>query len=116
MDMSKYSGNVFLKVEDIEASGPIEVTITGVSEGRFGRPDLTLNDGSQLSVNKTNNRALLRAYGDKSDNWIGKLIELRVGNLKYDGKLQEAIVVKPLSPPIERKAPPRVEFDDDAPF
>jgi hypothetical protein len=116
MDMSKYPGNVFLKVEDIKASGSVQVTITGASEGRFEKPDLTFNDGTQLSLNHTNRRALLRAYGKESDDWIGKLIELRVGDLKYDGKLREAILVKPISPPIEKKAPPPSELDDKIPF
>jgi hypothetical protein len=116
MDMSKYSGNVFLKVEDIKASGPIQVTITCVSEGRFGRPDLAFNDGTKLSLNGTNNGALLRAYGKESGDWIDKLIELRVGDLKYDGELREGILVKPLSPLIEKKALPPSQFGDEIPF
>lgn len=116
MDMTKYSGKLFLKVEDIKASGRIQLRITGVSEGRFGRPDLTFDDGTQLSLNSTNNRVLLRAYGKEGDNWIGKLIELSVGKVEYEGKLQEAILVKPISPPDEKKAPPERGFGDAIPF
>ena len=53
MDMSKYMGNVFLKVDDVKASGPIQVRITDISEGRFGKPDLTFHDRTQLSLNTT---------------------------------------------------------------
>ena len=117
MDMSKYMGNVFLKVDDIKASGPIRVRITGVSEGRFGKPDLTFHDGTQLSLNATNCRVLARAYGLESDDWIDKEVELALGEVEYQGKPQEAILVKPISPPIENKASPKKpEFDDEISF
>jgi len=105
MDMSKYIGNVFLKVDDIKASGPIRVKITDVSEGRFGKPDLTFDDGTRLSCNMD------------SDDWIDKQVELVVGEIEYDGKMNEAVLVKPISPPIENKAPlKKPDFDDEIPF
>jgi hypothetical protein len=116
MDMSKYMGNVFLKVDDVKASGPIQVRITDISEGRFGKPDLTFHDRTQLSLNTTNNRVLARAYGMDSNDRIDKQVELVIGEIKYDGKMNEAILVKPISPPIENKAPPKSEFDDEIPF
>lgn len=117
MDMSKYVGNVFLKVDDIKASGPIRVKITDVSEGRFGKPDLTFDDGTRLSCNTTNGRVLARAYGMESDDWIDKQVELVVGEIEYDGKMNEAVLVKPISPSIENKAPPKKpDFDDEIPF
>jgi hypothetical protein len=118
MDMSKYLGSVFLKVDDIKKTGPVQVTITDVSEGRFGKPDLTFDDGTCLSCNATNGRVLARAYGMDSDDWIDKRVELAVGEIKYDGKMNEAILVKPISPPIENKAPPKRsnDIDDAIPF
>jgi len=111
MHMGKYVGNVFLKVDDIKASGAIRVKITDVSEGRFGKPDLRFDDGTQLSLNTTNARALARAYGLESDDWIDKQIELAVGEVEYEGKPQEAILVKPVSP--SSKKP---ELDDEIPL
>jgi hypothetical protein len=118
MNMSKYLGNAFLKVDDIKASGPIQVTITDVSEGRFGKPDLTFDDGTRLSCNGTNGRVLARAYGLESDDWVDKRVELVVGGIKYDGKMNEAILVKPISPAIENKSPPKRggDLDDEIPF
>ena len=113
MDMSKYMGNVFLKVDHVKASGPIRVRVTGISEGQYGKPDLAFDDGSQLSLNATNNRTLVRAYGFESGDWIGKEVELTLGEIQYQGELQEAILVKPISPPIENKAPPKPDLDDD---
>ena len=114
MDMSKYVGNMFLKVDDVKAKGSIRVTITDVSEGRYGKPDLTFNDGTRLSVNATNGGLLARAYGMNSDDWIGKRIELVLGTIDYQGKPQEAVLVKPISPPID--APPKPDLDDEIPF
>jgi len=112
MDMSKYIGNVFLKVEDVKASGPISKRITDVSEN-LGKPDLTFHDRTQLSLNNTNLRVLARAYGMESDDWLGKEIELEVGEIKFRGEPQEAILVKPITPPI---APPKPGFGDAIPF
>lgn len=107
MDISKFAGSVFLKVENIKASGPIRVTIVDVTEGLYDRPDLSFDDGTTLSCNVTNARALARAYGWESDDWKGKEVELAVGEIPYQGKPQESILVKPISPPIENKAPPK---------
>jgi hypothetical protein len=54
MRMEKFVGNMFLKVDDIKASGPIRKTITKVSEGSFDKPDLTFDDGTVLSSSKPN--------------------------------------------------------------
>jgi hypothetical protein len=116
MDMSKYMRNVFVKVDDVKASGPIRVRITDVSEGQFGKPDLTFHDRTQLSLNATNGRVLARAYGMESDDWLGKEIEFYVGEIQYRGEAQEAILVNPITPPIEKKAPPPSELDDAIPF
>ena len=116
MHMSKYLGSVFLKVGGIRASGPIRVRITDVSEGQFGKPDLTFHDRTQLSLNVTNVRVLVRAYGMDSDDWLDKEVELEVGEIQYQGKLQDIILLKPISPPMENKAPPKPDLDDEIPF
>ncbi|PWT73224.1 MAG: hypothetical protein C5B60_08485 [Chloroflexi bacterium] len=121
MDMSKYFGGKFLKVEDIKAAGGlVKVRIVDVTEGRFDRPDLHFDDGSQMGVNATNGRVLARAYGFNSDDWIDKEVELYVGQVQFQGNLQDAILIKTISPPIENKAPaktgPRGGLDDEIPF
>jgi hypothetical protein len=111
IDLRKYTGNVFRKVEHVRA-GPIRVRIIGISEGQYGKPDLAFDDGSQLSCNPTNCLTLARAYGFESDNLIGKEVELTLGEIQYRGEPQEAILVKPISPPIENKP----GFGDTVPF
>jgi hypothetical protein len=116
MDMTQYSGSGFLKVADIEASGPRRLTIVDVAEGRFGKPDIEFDDGSKVGVNATNNRTLIAAYGANSDNWIGKHVQLVVGEVPYQGTPKACILVRPLSKPIEKKPEPSPDMDDFIPF
>jgi hypothetical protein len=122
MDMRKYSGKAFLNADDVRA-GPLRVVIVDVREGKFDKPDLEFDDGTRLGVSATNNRTLIASYGTESDDWINKEIELSLGELKYEGEMQEAVIVKPISPPIEKKPPPPKpknsrggDMDDDIPY
>jgi hypothetical protein len=129
MDMRKYSGLTFIKVADVR-NGALQMQIAAVKEGKYGRPDLVFESGEILSLNASNNRILMRAYGSNSDDWIGKKIELTLGQLLFEGKLQDAVIVKPIdasiSPsqktpvPLETlsKAAPkkRDDMDDEIPF
>jgi hypothetical protein len=86
MDVSKYLGNAFHKVGDVKVNGPIRLVITSAAEGQFDKLDLTFDDGTRLSLNVTNTRALARAYGTDDADWIGKEIELTVGEIEYQGQ------------------------------
>jgi hypothetical protein len=85
-------------------------------------PIWSFSDGTKLSVNATNNRTLVTSYGADSDDWINKQIELSLGEVEYDGQMQETIVVKPISPPVEKKKSPEPrksrsgEMDDEIAF
>jgi len=115
MDMRKYVGSLFLKLEDVK-EGPILATIADVTEGKYGKPDVSFEDGSKLSLNATNCRALAKAYGPESEFWAGKRIELSLGEVEFKGQPQETIIVRPVSPPIEHNVVPlKSELDDDIP-
>jgi hypothetical protein len=125
MDMSKYMGSQFLKVADIKESGPFQAKIVAVEIGeKFDKPQANLDDGSVLTLNATNVGRLVRHYGANSDDWIGKEIELSVGEVEYNGEMKEAILVKPVSPPVEKKTPAKpkkrgnagVDLNDEVPF
>jgi hypothetical protein len=119
MDMSQYSGAAFLKVGDVKFNGPIRVVIADVVLGQYGKPDVSFHDGTKLSLNATNNKILCQAYGTEGDDWIGMEIELLLGVIEYQGKPQEAILVKPISPPIEKKPPKRKpggDMEDETAF
>jgi hypothetical protein len=95
MDMRKFSGKNFVKVNDVR-HGSIEEKVADIREGNYGKPDLIFESGDILSVNATNNKILMRAYGTQSDRWIGKMIELFLGEIEYQGKMQEAVLVRPI--------------------
>jgi len=104
MDMRKYTGSAFRKVDDVR-EGPIFVTIADIEDGRYDKPNLIFDDGSRLSVNATNAKTLVRAFGPQSEGWIGKKVKLVLGKVKYQGESQESVIVEPLK-----------SDDDDIPF
>ena len=110
MDMSKFSGAHFIKLNDVR-DAPIRGIIAGIEEDeRFGKPVLTFESGEKFSVNATNNRILLRAYGKHDTDWIGKEIELYAGEVEFQKKMQPAVIVRPVSPPDP------AEMNDPIPF
>jgi hypothetical protein len=123
MNMMKYAGDLYLRVEGIRESGRKQVKIEGVEEGQFDKPVAAFNGGTSLTLNHPNVRTLMRSYGPESSNWISRDIELYIGTTTYQGRVQDSILVKPISPPIpvnERKplkpAKPEPEpLDDDIP-
>ena len=116
MDMRKYSGSAFLKVDDIKASGPRRVAIVDVREGKYGRPDMEFDDGSKIGVNATNTKVLMNAYGRNSDSWVNKKVELAVGEVEYQGEPKACIIIKPISG-LDKKDPPAPpSMGDKIPF
>jgi hypothetical protein len=119
MDTSSYF-TTFLKVDDFAEGESMEETITKVEEGKYGLV-LTLDGGSQFSLNATNWRTLSKAYGYESDNWIGRRIELTRGEATYRGEQVPSLILKPKSPALseaDRRLPvkPEPDIDSDIPF
>ena len=99
----------------------MRMRIVAVEDGKFDKPDSVFDDGSKLSANPTNVKNLIRAYGGTDADWVGNEIELRIGELEYGGNLKETVVIKPITPPVEKKPPePRKgagrDADDEIPF
>ena len=121
MDMSRYASSGFIKVDDL-TDGPEQKLITNVEEGRYDKPVATFGDGSKLSLNGTNVGTLIRAFGNKDQDWIGQRIELYAGTLRYNGNDNPAVLVRALNPsPAAARTPPkpqplRDEMDDEIPF
>lgn len=114
---------------DTVASGPIRDTIADCKMGRFERLDLHLHGGGTLGLNQTNLRTLRSAWGSESDAWIGKEIELSLGQTKWQGEDRPTVVLRTISPstawnkqpagqkPLTRPpAKSQQDFDDNIPF
>jgi len=124
MDMQKYGGDQYLKVEDLRISGPVQATIEAVEDGPFDKPVAVLSDGSSVQLNITNTRTLIKAWGRDSAAWVGREVKLSIEQVDYKGEPTDSIVVRPISAAIpigERKPPPPAEeppppTDDDIRF
>lgn len=123
MDMREFAGSSFITVETLR-DGPREEVIVSVAPGKYDKPVATFESGDQLTLNKTNVRTLINAYGEDSRDWVGCSIELSIGPTKYNGDQIESVVVKPISPPkplaartpVPKPAPPKSDMNDDIPF
>jgi hypothetical protein len=119
MDMRKYSGSSFYKVDELKDRPPLQLRIADVNIGQYDRPDIIFESGRKLSVNVTNNETLVVAYGYDSDAWIGHVIELFVCDGEYNGKPIKLIKVRPISRPEHygeaNKQPEPVQRKPDAP-
>jgi hypothetical protein len=121
MDISDHLQSGFIKAPDL-AGGPQRAVIEDVRQGRFERPDLHLRDGRIAGLNVTNLRTLSNAWGSETDDWIGKEIELSAGQIEFNGKMHDSVLIRPVSPAIpmaQRKKPApkqKPDFDDEIPF
>jgi hypothetical protein len=115
MKMSDYSGSAFVKITDL-ADGPLRKTIAKVEIGQYGRPVLTFTDHSRLSVNVTNNKVLVRAFGNDDEAWLGQKVELYAGKAKYQDGETDSVLVRPFSPPAAAIRKPQWDSDDEIPF
>jgi hypothetical protein len=96
LNMAKYTKR-FIKLADVR-EGPLVRFIADVREGSYSKPELVFDNGEILGLNVTNNLRLMDTYGPDADDWIGKKIELREGEVEYEGKLVKSIMVEPISP------------------
>ena len=87
VDARKYFGVTFTTLADL-ADGPQQQAIVGVAEGQYGKLVLSFADNSAVSLNATNSRASMKAYGSETDDWLGHVVELGVGTLESQGKPQ----------------------------
>jgi hypothetical protein len=124
MDMREYINGDFIRVEHLR-NGPRRERIADAEKGQFDRPVAIFEGGDKLTLNHTNCRTLIQAYGERSEDWVGKLIELQLGKLPYKGELVDGVVVVPIDPPTRDPNVPvlpkpkpsrREEMDDEVPF
>jgi len=99
MDMRKYAGETYIKVDDVR-TGPLDLKVAVVKTGKFDKPDIIFETGEILTLNATNSKTLIRAYGPDSDDWVGKDIRLKLGKAPYQGETVDSVAIEPISPPI----------------
>jgi hypothetical protein len=119
MDISDQLLSGFIKVGDI-AGGPRRDVVAYATRNRFGKTDLEMQGGGTLSLNQTNLRTIANAWGNETNDWIGKELEMYVGKVNYQGQDMDSVLVRTISPPIpprptrpKTQPPSRGSFNDD---
>lgn len=126
MDVSEFLSTGFLKVEDLRAEGTRRAVIADVRPGKFGKPDCEFQDGAVLGLNATNMRVCAGAWGANTDQWVGKEVELYIGETEFNREKRDSVLIRPISPVIPKDqrvpAPPNAvkpsqqDLDDEIPF
>jgi hypothetical protein len=126
MDMRQYLTSAFITLDDLrDGPQPRREKIADVVEGKFDKPNIKFASGDMVSVNATNGRVLMRAFGPETSKWIGCEVELYIGQLEYQGSLQDGVRIRPITaktaankeePPPHTELPPTRDDDSDIPF
>jgi hypothetical protein len=112
-DMTAYAGSAYVKYDDV-IDGSRREKIADARKGDFDRPVLVFESGALLTLNKTNTRTLIRAFGKDPRKWIGLIVELFAGETTHEGKMRNSVLVRPISEaPSDVRGPPP---DDGIPF
>ncbi len=110
---------------------PARLTIASVRKEEIGQGDDKqvkpvigfAGKDKGLACNRVNWKAIAKGYGDESDNWIGKTIELFPTTTEYKGEIVDCLRVRipavapapaPAPDPVPESAPP--DGGDDIPF
>jgi hypothetical protein len=108
-DLKKFVGPRFIKPEHVREK-PLRDTVAVVKQGKYDKLELVFESGDTLSLNATNTETLMNVYGRNSDRLVGKEIELYFGQLQYNGKDNDAVLVRPITPA------EKPDYDDEIPF
>jgi hypothetical protein len=93
--MSEYAAKSYISLDDVR-DHPIRATIVDCDMGSFEKPVLILDTGARFSLNKTNVRTLITAFGDDSRDYNGCRVEFFAGQIAYQGSLRDSVLVRPL--------------------
>jgi hypothetical protein len=128
VNLRKYGPtNRYIKLEDLHGKPPLQERIGLVKpeSGKFGeRLVVTFEpSGMKLSLNRTSTGNLLRDFGDDDSDWIGKLVEIFVGEVTTNNGTMDAVLVRAAEVPADAaiaakaaKSKPSDDMDDTIPF
>jgi hypothetical protein len=114
--------NRYLKLEDLHGKAPMRERIGLVKpeSGKFGeRLVVTFEpSGMKLSLNRTSTGNLLRDLGEDDSDWIGKLVEIFVGEVTTNNGTMDAVLVRAAEVPADAAGAKSKlsDMDDTIPF
>lgn len=98
MNINAAFPSAYLKAADLNGQR-VTVTMSHVKEEKIGedkRPVLYFQGKEKgIVLNKTNANSIASAYGFDTDDWAGQRIEIFPMDVEFQGKMVEAIRVKP---------------------
>lgn len=113
MRLSKLFPSKYLSATDLDGR-PLLVTITGVRQEEVGDSvkAICVFDELEKSIvlNVTNGRTIAAEYGDETDAWRGKRVELYPARVPFRGEMVDAIRVRAPT----RRLP--AAYESDAPI
>jgi hypothetical protein len=130
MDMSQWSSNSFLKLDDVRDQ-PRQEQIVGIKppgeNDKYPKPTAIFQSGKMVGLNKISVGACMAEFGAESNDWLDKYVEVRLETLDFPNGPTEMIVVRPLNTPRSNSAKPTAqkapiarpssaEMDDEIPF
>ena len=96
MKISEAFPSSFLKAEDLGGK-IVEVKLTAVNYEKVGEDFKLVCDlqgkNKKLVLNKTNALMIASAFGDETDEWVGKIISLHSEKVAFQGKIVDALRV-----------------------
>jgi hypothetical protein len=107
-NMRKYASTEYLKAATLGDEERIK-TIAGVidaSASSYDKPTLIFKSGARMSLNKTNTGELCRVFGEDSESWIEKTVKIYVGQTKFNGTMQDGLLLAKHDSAAKRKKPP----------
>ena len=99
MDATDYIPSRWLKAEDLDGKD-VNVVISDVTEETIDETKRLVVQfeslGKGLVLNKTNVRRLIEAFGNDTDNWIGKRVPIGTAEVSFKGEDVLGIRIKTL--------------------
>ena len=124
MDINTAFPSRWLKAGDLQGR-TVQVVMDHVAmespqEGKEPKPVVYFQGKEKgLMLNKTNSQMIAEMHGSETNNWSGKMIEIRPDKTTMDGKLVDCLRVNYVAsepqqtpPPVEEHHP-APDFDDD---
>ena len=96
----EYEGDYF-KAEDIKGGRALRVEGVEKVNTEFGwKYQLSFHETKKkLTLNKTSLRVLIKLYGNDTDKWIGKAVDLTSAKVQTKDGLKNAVFVEELTNP-----------------
>lgn len=114
MDMTQFAGRGYIGLDDVADGTSFRSTIEAVELGSYNKPVIVFTSGRKFSVNVTNAKTLVEAWGAESESWIGETIEFYKGVVAFKGEDQPSVLVRPIVRKAGEKPPPKPRSSGDA--